>query len=71
MLRRLLKQFVAVLVGNLLYFFVLMPHLPPAGRHQPDRLDLGLIVDFWVCVVVYGLVELVDRRWKQKQGRHK
>jgi hypothetical protein len=69
-LRRLLKQFVAVLVGNLLYFFVLMPHLPPAGRHQPDRLDLGLIVDFWICVVVYGLVELVDRRWKQKQGRY-
>ena len=69
MLRRLLKQFVAVLVGNLLYFFVLMPHLPPAGRHQPDRLDLGLIVDFWVCVVIYGLVELIDRRWKQKQGR--
>ena len=70
MLRRLLKQFVAVLVGNLLYFFVLMPHLPPGGRHQPDRLDLGLIVDFWICVVVYGLVELVDRRWKQKQGRY-
>lgn len=70
MLRRLLKQFVAVLVGNLLYFFVLMPHLPPAGRHQPDRLDLGLIVDFWVCVVIYGLVELIDRRWKQKQGRY-
>lgn len=69
MLRRLLKQFVAVLVGNLLYFFVLMPHLPPAGRHQPDRLDLGLMVDLWICVVVYGLVELVDRRWKQKQGR--
>jgi ABC-type uncharacterized transport system permease subunit len=68
-LRRLLKQFVAVLVGNLLYFFVLMPHLPPAGRHQPDRLDLGLMVDLWICVVVYGLVELVDRRWKQKQGR--
>ena len=70
MLRRLLKQFVAVLVGNLLYFFVLMPHLPPAGRHQPGRLDLGLIVDFWVCVVVYGLVELIDRKWKQKQGRY-
>lgn len=70
MLRRLLKQFVAVLVGNLLYFFVLMPYLPPAGRHQPDRLDLGLIVDFWVCVVIYGLVELIDRRWKQKQGRY-
>jgi hypothetical protein len=61
-LRRLLKQTIAIILGNLLYFFVLMPHLPPAGRHRPDRLDLGLIVDFWVCVVIYGLIELVDRR---------
>ena len=60
--RRLAKQAIAVVVGNLLYFFVLMPHLPPAGRHRPDRLDLGLLVDFWVCVVVYGVVELIDRR---------
>jgi len=45
----------------------MMPHLPPAGRHRPDRLDLGLIVDFWVCVVIYGLIELVDRK-RQKAG---
>jgi hypothetical protein len=61
-LRRLLKQTIAIVAGNLVYFFVLTPHLPPAGRHRPDRLDLGLIVDFWVCVVLYGLIELVDRR---------
>jgi ABC-type uncharacterized transport system permease subunit len=61
-LRRLLKQTIAVVVGNLLYFFVIMPHLPAAGQHRPDRLDLGLIVDFWICVVLYGVVELVDRR---------
>jgi hypothetical protein len=60
--RRLIKQALAVVVGNLLYFLVLMPHLPPGGRHRPDRLDLGLIVDFWVCVVVYGVIELIDRR---------
>jgi hypothetical protein len=41
-----------------------MPHLPPAGRHHPDRLDLGLIVDFWLCVVLYGVIELVDRKWQ-------
>jgi len=61
-LRKILKQTVAVVVGNLFYFFVLMPHLPASGRHRPDRLDLGLIVDFWVCVVLYGVIELVDRK---------
>ena len=61
-LRRLLKQLVAIVVGNLLYFFALMPHLPPAGRHRPGRLDLGLLVDFWVCVVVYGIIEWIDRK---------
>jgi ABC-type uncharacterized transport system permease subunit len=66
-LRKLLKQTIAIIIGNLLYFFVLMPHLPPAGRHRPDRLDLGLVVDFWVCVVLYGLVELLDRK-QRKSG---
>lgn len=70
MLPRLLKQLIAVVAGNLLYFFVLMPHLPPAGRHQPNRLDLGLIVDFWVCVVIYGLIELLDRRRKRRADRY-
>lgn len=65
MLRLLLKQTIAVVVGNLLYFFLLMPHLPPAGQHHTDRLDLGLIVDFWICVAMYGVVELVDRRLKR------
>ena len=62
MLRRLIKQTIAVVVGNLLYFFVLVPHLPAAGQHRPGRLDLGWIVDFWICVALYGVVELVDRR---------
>ncbi len=62
MLRRLLKQLAAVLIGNAIYFLLLMPHLPPAAQHQPDRLDLGLLVDFWICVVVYGIIELIARR---------
>jgi len=61
-LRRLLKQFVAVVAGNLIYFFVLMPHLPPLGRHVPYRIDLGLLVDLWVCLALYGVVEFVDRK---------
>ena len=64
MLRRLLKQFAAVLIGSLLYFFVLMPHLPTAARHQPFRLDLGILIDAWICLVIYGLIELIMRRWR-------
>ena len=62
MFSRLWKQFVAVVGGSLVYFFVLMPHLPPAARHQPFRLDWGLLVDAWVCLVCYGLIVLVSRR---------
>jgi len=60
--RRLLKQLVAIVIGNAIYFLLLMPHLPARAQHQPDRFDLGLLVDFWVCVVVYGAIELVSRR---------
>ena len=62
---RIFKQFVAVLVGNLVYFFVLMPHLPPLGQHVPYRLDVGLLVDLWVCLVFYGAVEFIDRKLRR------
>ena len=62
MLRRLLKQFIAIVIGNAIYFLLLMPHLPASAQHRPDKLDLGLLVDFWICVVVYRLIELVARR---------
>ena len=65
-LRRLLKQLIAVVVGSLLYFFVLMPHLPAAGRHQPFRIDLGLVVNLWVCLALYGVIEWLDRTWRHK-----
>ena len=49
-----------MLLGNLVYFFALMPHLPLLGQHRPNRIDFGLLVDFWVCVVFYGIVEMLD-----------
>jgi hypothetical protein len=67
MLRRLLKQLASVVLGSLLYFFVLMPHLPPAARHEPYRLDLGLLIDAWICLVLYGLIELAIR-WRHNYG---
>jgi len=47
---------VAVLVGNAVYFLV-MPYLPPLARHVAPRLDLGLVVDFWFCLVALAIVK--------------
>jgi hypothetical protein len=63
---RILKQFVAILVGNLFYFFVLIPYLPPAARHTPYHLDWGLLVDLWICLVIYGLIELLLRLCRRR-----
>lgn len=55
------KSLIAVVVGNVLYLFVISPHLPPLGRHHPSRFDLGLIIDFWFCLVIYGIIDLFLR----------
>lgn len=61
--RRLFWQsLVAVLAGNGIYFLLLMPHLPAAARHQPFRLDRGLLVDFWVCLLVFAVLRLFWRK---------
>ena len=52
---------IAVLVGNTAYF-LLMPYLPLPARHVTFRLDLGLVVDFWFCLVILGIVKIVARR---------
>ena len=62
MARRLLKSLLAILIGNFLYFVAIMPHVPPAGRHQANRLDLGLLLDFWTCLACWGIIEMLDRR---------
>jgi hypothetical protein len=56
--KRWIKYLIAIVVGNLIYFGI-APHLPPAARHRPYRADIGLFVDLWVCVAVYGLIELL------------
>jgi len=52
-----MKFLVAILLGNALYF-ALSPHLPPAAQHRSGAVDLGTVVDFWFCLLVYGLMEL-------------
>jgi hypothetical protein len=63
---RWLKSLIAVVVGNALYF-TLMPHLPPGARHRPFTLDWGVAVDFWFCLCVYGLLDLVKFLRKRKR----
>jgi hypothetical protein len=58
----LLQALLAIVLGNVLYF-LLLPSLPPAARHHPFHVDLGSLVDFWFCLVVYGLIRTA-RRWR-------
>jgi hypothetical protein len=58
MKRRFWRSFVAVLVGNAIYFSV-ERFLPPRAQHHPFQIDWGLAVDFWFCLVCYGLVRLI------------
>ena len=59
MFRNFSKSLIAVLAGNAGYFLLLAPRLPAAARHRAFDLDLGLVIDFWLCLVAYGLIELV------------
>jgi len=57
-----LQALLAIVLGNVAYF-LLMPSLPAAARHHRFHTDLGTLVDFWFCVVAYGLIRTA-RRWK-------
>jgi len=57
-----LQALLAIILGNLVYF-ALLPSMPPAARHRPFRLDLGTVVDFFFCVVAYGLIRTA-RKWR-------
>ena len=58
MKRRFWRSLVAVLLGNVGYFYSL-PYLPDGARHKLYQLDWGLAVDFWFCLALYGLLGVV------------
>lgn len=60
-MRNFLTSLAAVLLGNGVYF-ALMPYLPPAAQHRAYAIDLGLLIDFWLCVVFFGILRLLGRR---------
>lgn len=55
----------AVVGGNLLYYGVLARLLPPGAQHRLYRFDWGLVVDFWVCLALYGVLELFSPKQKK------
>jgi len=57
-----LQALLAIVLGNAVYF-VLLPWLPPVARHRPFQPDLGIVIDFWFCLVAYGLIRTA-RKWK-------
>ena len=63
------KFLIAILLGNALYF-ALSPHLPPAAQHHKWAVDLGTVVDFWFCLLVYGLLELGAFLGRDDAGQH-
>ena len=58
----LLQSLLAILLGNVVYF-LLLPSLPFAARHRPHHIDLGMVLDFWICLVIYGTIRTV-RKWR-------
>jgi hypothetical protein len=71
--RRWIEYLIAVLAGNAMYFFVLYPSLPQSLRHEPVRIDAGLVLDFLCCVLVYAAIRLGSRharRLAAGRGEH-
>lgn len=61
-LMNFLQALLAIILGNVVYF-LLYPSLPPIARHRPLHIDLGMVVDFWFCLVAYGLIRTA-RKWR-------
>ena len=64
------QALIAVLAGNAIYF-ILIPYLPLGARHVPRHIDAGLAVDFWLCLVVFGILKTVTGRRRGESRLHK
>lgn len=56
--RRWAEYLIAILAGNIIYLAI-EPQLPTPLRHRMFQIDLGLALDFVICVALYGLIRLV------------
>ena len=60
-----LQSLLAVLLGNAAYY-ALLPSLPQSARHKLFQIDLGLLVDFWFCLVAFGLIRTAQW-WRHRR----
>ena len=51
----------AVLAGNAVYF-LLARYLPLGARHEAFRIDLGMVVDFLICLAALGVIKAIAGR---------
>lgn len=65
--RRWAEYLVAVLAGNIAYLFV-EPELPTVMQHHMFRIDLGLAIDFLICVAIYVIVRFVRTAFSQSES---
>ncbi len=52
--QRLSRYLLAILIGNVIYF-ALSPHLPASLQGAASQFGWGTLLDFAICVAVYGL----------------
>ena len=48
-------------------YYLLMPYLPPRAQHTLYELDWGVAVDFWFCLVFFGLIKTIVN-WRASRG---
>ena len=60
------ESLAAVLLGTAVYF-LLSPYMPPLARHRAFHYDVGMLVDFWFCVVAFGLIKTA-RWWRRRKS---
>ena len=67
--RNFLQSLAAVVAGNAIYFLS-MPYLPRAARHRIFKaFDLGIFIDFVICVAMYVVLGWVTRKRASRRER--
>jgi hypothetical protein len=59
-----LQALVAVVAGNALYF-LFEKYLPTPARHVLFKADLGMLVDFGICLILFLTIKVFVARQRQ------